>query len=53
MLDLQPVGERLSTNPDIPPEIGRIASERIHAFGQCWEIEAVGRSGYVRLSDDD
>ncbi|MGN9806155.1 amylo-alpha-1,6-glucosidase [Micromonospora sp. L32] len=50
MLDLQPVDGRLTVNPDIPPEIGRIASERIRAFGHCWEIEAVGRSGYVRLS---
>ncbi|MDH6461889.1 glycogen debranching enzyme [Micromonospora sp. A200] len=51
-VDLQPVDGRLSVNPDIPPEIGRIAGERIRAFGQCWEFEAVGRSGYVRLSDD-
>ncbi|WP_435820033.1 amylo-alpha-1,6-glucosidase [Micromonospora purpureochromogenes] len=51
MLDLHPVDGRLSINPDIPPEIGRIASERVRAFGQCWKIEAVGRSGYVRLSD--
>ncbi|MEV0723498.1 hypothetical protein AB0I37_12060 [Micromonospora purpureochromogenes] len=50
MLDLQAVDGRLTMNPDIPPEIERIASERIGAFGHRWEIEAVGRSGYVRLS---
>ncbi|MGK5443597.1 amylo-alpha-1,6-glucosidase [Micromonospora sp. URMC 105] len=51
MLGLEPVDGRLEVDPDIPPEIGRMTSDRVRAFGQCWKIEAVGRTGYVRLSD--
>ncbi|MGK5521419.1 amylo-alpha-1,6-glucosidase [Micromonospora sp. URMC 107] len=51
MLDINPVGGRLVLDPDIPPEIGRIAAERVRAFGRCWEVEAVGRTGHVRLAE--
>ncbi|MET7968989.1 glycogen debranching N-terminal domain-containing protein [Micromonospora sp. NPDC005305] len=52
MLNLNPVDGRLVFDPDIPPEIGRIAVDRLRAFGQSWDLEAVGRKGYVRLSAD-
>lgn len=31
-------------------ELGRVSAERIRAFGHCWDLEAVGRIGYVRLA---
>ncbi|MDM4781408.1 MULTISPECIES: glycogen debranching N-terminal domain-containing protein [unclassified Micromonospora] len=51
MLDLHPVDGRLTLDPDIPEEFGRMTAERVRAFGHCWTIEAVGRTGYVRLED--
>ncbi|WP_438268556.1 amylo-alpha-1,6-glucosidase [Micromonospora peucetia] len=51
MLGADPVDGRLVLDPDIPPEIGRIAAERVRAFGHCWEVEAVGRTGHVRLAE--
>ncbi|MEU1687534.1 glycogen debranching N-terminal domain-containing protein [Micromonospora sp. NPDC005707] len=50
ILNLNPVDGRLEIDPDIPPELGRITSERVRAFGRCWDLEAVGRTGYVRLA---
>ncbi|MFG3603007.1 hypothetical protein [Micromonospora chersina] len=50
MLGADPVDGRLLLDPDIPAELGRITAERVRAFGHCWELEAVGRDGYVRLS---
>ncbi|MGW0218483.1 amylo-alpha-1,6-glucosidase [Micromonospora chokoriensis] len=49
MLGINPAGGRLVLDPDIPEEIGRIAAERVRAFGQEWGLEAVGRSGHLRL----
>ncbi|WP_446214106.1 amylo-alpha-1,6-glucosidase [Micromonospora sp. IBSANI012] len=49
MLNLNPVDGRLVIDPDLPPEFGRMTAERVRAFGHCWEIEAVARTGYVRL----
>ncbi|MEW2443652.1 amylo-alpha-1,6-glucosidase [Micromonospora marina] len=51
MLDLHPVDGRLTLDPDIPQEFGRMTAERVRAFGHCWTIEAVGRTGYIRLED--
>ncbi|SBT39491.1 amylo-alpha-1,6-glucosidase [Micromonospora auratinigra] len=50
VLGLNPVGGRLEVDPDVPPELGRIMIERIRAFGHCWDVEAVGRTGHVRLA---
>ncbi|MGN9810475.1 amylo-alpha-1,6-glucosidase [Micromonospora sp. BQ11] len=50
MVGLNPVDGRLTVDPDIPPEVGRITVERVRAFGQVWEVEAVGRAGHVRLA---
>ncbi|GAB3342561.1 glycogen debranching N-terminal domain-containing protein [Micromonospora halotolerans] len=52
MLNLNPVGGRLEIDADVPPELGRITAERVRAFGRCWDVEAVGRTGYVRLAPD-
>ncbi|MBM0257060.1 glycogen debranching N-terminal domain-containing protein [Micromonospora sp. 4G55] len=49
MLNLNPVDGRLVIDPDIPEEFGRMTAERVRAFGRRWEIEAVGRTGHVRL----
>ncbi|MEU5672252.1 glycogen debranching N-terminal domain-containing protein [Micromonospora sp. NPDC047753] len=49
MLGINPVEGRLVLDPDIPEELGRIAAERVRAFGQQWEVEAIGRSGHIRL----
>lgn len=51
MLDINPVDGRLVLDPDVPPEIGRITAERVRAFGRCWAVEAVGRTGYARLAE--
>ncbi|MEV1145768.1 glycogen debranching N-terminal domain-containing protein [Micromonospora sp. NPDC049799] len=50
MLGLNPVGGHLTIDPVIPPEIGRITAERVRAFGQLWEVEAVAGTGHVRRS---
>ncbi|MEU8300618.1 glycogen debranching N-terminal domain-containing protein [Micromonospora sp. NPDC048909] len=50
MLGLEPVDGKLQIDPDIPAELGRISAERVRAFGHCWELEAVGNTGYIRLS---
>lgn len=49
MLGVNPVNGRLVLDPDVPAELGRIIAERVRAFGQQWELEAVGHSGHVRL----
>ncbi|MEH1102220.1 amylo-alpha-1,6-glucosidase [Micromonospora sp. CPCC 205561] len=51
MLDLNPVDGRLVLDPDVPQEVGRISAERVRAFGRCWEVEAVGQAGHVRLAE--
>ncbi|MEV1333873.1 glycogen debranching N-terminal domain-containing protein [Micromonospora costi] len=50
MLGLEATDGRLVVDPDIPPEIGRITVSRLRAFGQLWDLEAVGDAGYVRLA---
>jgi glycogen debranching enzyme len=52
MLDLNPVDGRLELDPHVPPELGRVTAQRVRAFGQRWDLEAVGRRGYVRLAAD-
>ncbi|MEV4482929.1 amylo-alpha-1,6-glucosidase [Micromonospora coxensis] len=51
MAGLNPVNGRLVLDPDIPPEVGRIHVDDVRAFGRLWEVEAVGRTGHVRLQD--
>ncbi|MFI7492177.1 glycogen debranching N-terminal domain-containing protein [Micromonospora echinaurantiaca] len=50
MLGLEPENGRLTVDPHIPPEVGRITIARLRAFGHQWDLEAVGDAGYVRLS---
>ncbi|MEH1016637.1 glycogen debranching N-terminal domain-containing protein [Micromonospora sp. CPCC 206060] len=50
MLGLDARDGQLILNPDIPPEVGRIALTGTHAFGKLWDIEAVGTQSHVRLS---
>ncbi|SCG48805.1 Glycogen debranching enzyme (alpha-1,6-glucosidase) [Micromonospora echinaurantiaca] len=50
MIGLEPVDGRLTLDPRIPPEVGRIRVDRIRAFDRSWDVEAVGDAGYVRLS---
>ena len=50
MLGMEAVNGQVRVDPDLPEEIGRIRVEGLVAFGQRWDIEAVGRNGYVRLA---
>ncbi|MEV4659688.1 glycogen debranching N-terminal domain-containing protein [Micromonospora sp. NPDC049301] len=49
MLGINPVEGRLVLDPDIPEELGRVAAERVRAFGREWELEAVRTTGHLRL----
>jgi glycogen debranching enzyme len=53
MLGLDVRSGALEVHPDIPDRIGRIRIRGLRAFGHRWDVEAVGRSGYVRLAEDD
>jgi glycogen debranching enzyme len=47
MLGLEADGGRLSVDPRVPEEIGRIFVHGLHAFGTHWDVEAVGDEGRV------
>jgi glycogen debranching enzyme len=50
MLGLEPAAGEVTLDPVVPEEIGRVAVKGQKAFGTRWDIEAVGRKGYVRLA---
>jgi glycogen debranching enzyme len=50
MLGLEAANGELTVDPDIPESIGRIRITGLRALGTKWDIEAVGRNGYVRLA---
>jgi glycogen debranching enzyme len=50
MLGLEARDGRVTLDPDLPTEIGRIEVTGLKAFGTRWDLEAVGRTGYVRLA---
>jgi glycogen debranching enzyme len=50
MLGLEARDGRLTLDPHVPDEIGRICVSRVPAFGTHWDIEAIGTNGHVRLS---
>jgi glycogen debranching enzyme len=50
MLDLNARDGRVEVNPFLPTDIGRVLLTGIYAFGQRWDIEAIGTNGDVRLS---
>jgi glycogen debranching enzyme len=50
MLGLEATNGELAVDPHIPESIGRIRITGLRALGTKWDIEAVGRNGYVRLA---
>jgi hypothetical protein len=37
----------------VPEEFGRICVHRLHAFGEEWEVEAIGAEGDVRRAEGE
>ncbi|GAA3777338.1 glycogen debranching N-terminal domain-containing protein [Plantactinospora mayteni] len=50
LLGMEVVDDRLSVQPHVPPELGRIMLRRVSVLGKEWDIEAAGRQGHIRLS---
>jgi glycogen debranching enzyme len=50
MLGLVPAASEVTVDPCLPEEIGRVAINGLKAFGTRWDVEAIGRKGYVRLA---
>jgi glycogen debranching enzyme len=49
VLGMEARAGQLTLDPDVPEQIGRVFVHNLIAFGQRWDIEAVGRTGHVRL----
>jgi glycogen debranching enzyme len=52
LLGLDVVDGALRVDPDLPETIGRVFVQNLVAFKKRWDIEAVGRTGHVRLAGD-
>ncbi len=50
LLGLDTQDHKITINPDIPPQIGRILLTQTNAFGKKWDIEANGKNGDIRLA---
>jgi glycogen debranching enzyme len=50
MLGLVPAAREVTVDPCVPEEIGRVAINGLKAFGTRWDVEAIGRKGYMRLA---
>jgi glycogen debranching enzyme len=50
LLGLDVHDNRVILDPRIPERLGRIVLHGSHAFGQRWDLEAVGSQGQVRLA---
>jgi glycogen debranching enzyme len=50
MLGSQLCDGAIQLDPKVPKEIGRIKLRRVPALRKFWDIEAIGTTGYVRLS---
>ena len=50
MLGLDASDGRLTMDPHVPDEIGRVLIRSMHAFGTHWDVEAIGSNGNVRLA---
>jgi glycogen debranching enzyme len=50
MLGLDAQHGRLTVDPDIPEQIGRINLTATHGFGQRWDVEATRTQSYIRLA---
>jgi glycogen debranching enzyme len=48
MLGLRPRDGRLTVDPCVPEELGRIVIRRLHACGAEWDVEAIGTEGEIR-----
>ena len=50
--DARPRRTRRGADPrsGLPDEIGRVSITGLGAFGTRWDVEAIGRSGHVRLA---
>jgi glycogen debranching enzyme len=53
MLGLEARDGELHLDPRVPEEVGRICVRRLHAFGEEWEVEAVGAEGDVRRAEGE
>jgi glycogen debranching enzyme len=53
MLGLEARDGRITLDPNVPEEFGRISIQGLQAFGTRWDIEAIGTAGHVRLSRQD
>jgi glycogen debranching enzyme len=53
MLGLEARNGELHLDPRVPEEVGRIGVRRLHAFGEEWEVEAVGAEGDVRRAEGE
>ncbi|MFY1693158.1 glycogen debranching N-terminal domain-containing protein [Plantactinospora sp. WMMB782] len=49
MFGLRAGDGRFVLDPDVPEGLGRIQLDRVQGFGRCWEVEANGRQGHLRL----
>jgi glycogen debranching enzyme len=52
LLGLEAANGEVTLQPDVPEEVGRVFIRGMHAFGTRWDLEAIGRTGHVRLSGD-
>jgi glycogen debranching enzyme len=50
ILAMDASGGEVRVNPDLPEVVGRMRIDGLVAFNQRWDIEAIGRNGYVRLA---
>jgi glycogen debranching enzyme len=50
MLGLDARDRKLTLDPCIPTEVGRIQMDGANAFGRRWDIEATGTQSYIRLA---
>ncbi|HEU4355795.1 MAG TPA: glycogen debranching N-terminal domain-containing protein [Actinomycetota bacterium] len=50
MLGLHAVGGRVTIDPHVPPEIGRIFVHGLHVSGTHWDVDATGDEGRVSLT---
>ncbi len=45
MLGLEPDGAKLTVNPDVPKQCGRLVFKGVHAFGQRFDVTGEGKMG--------
>ncbi|MDG4787492.1 glycogen debranching N-terminal domain-containing protein [Micromonospora sp. WMMD1102] len=50
LLGLEARNGEVRLDPHLPADLGRIRLSRLQAFGKCWDLEAIGNQGHVRLT---